>query len=301
MGFSMFKNKMIIYLAVIFCLIMVTLPEITADASKAAISLWLNAVVPTLFPFIIMANFIQRTGIVRRMPMGIYPFVMALLSGYPMGARITADAYRSGYIDQQNLPRILSYSMITGPAFLIGAVGVNFFHSQMSGYILAVSHYSGALLNSLFYGGIFINNPSIPRGSCRLGDSYGEYLTDSILDGFKTIGIILAYIMMFMIGTDLLQFSGFFRLIEGDYTAALLKGMLEMTVGCNALSSCQCSMMTKLVLSSFLISFGAFSVMGQTMSMLKGCPIQLTQLIKMKLTHGIISGILAFTICAFVV
>ncbi len=301
MGFSMFKNKMIIFLAVFFCLTMVIFPEITTEASKSAISLWLNAVVPTLFPFIIMANFIQRTGIVRRMPMGIYPLVMALLSGYPMGARITAEAYRSGYIDEQNLPRILSYSMITGPAFLIGAVGVNFFHSQMSGYILAVSHYAGALLNSLFYGGLFIQNPSPPIGSWRLGDSYGEYLTDSILDGFKTIGIILAYIMMFMIGTDLLQFSGFFRLMEQDYMASLLKGMLEMTVGCDGLSRCQCSAMTKLVLSSFLISFGGFSVIGQTVSMLKGCPIKLTQLIKMKLTHGIISAILTFTIHAFVV
>lgn len=301
MGLSMFKNKMIIFLAVFFCLTMVIFPEITADASKHAVSLWLNAVVPTLFPFIIMANFIQRTGIVRRMPMGIYPFVMAILSGYPMGARITADAYRWGYIDEQKLIRILSYSMITGPAFLIGAVGMTFFHSQTSGYILAVSHYTGALLNSLFYGGIFVKKTQPEADRRRSEDSYGEYLTDSILDGFKTIGIILAYIMMFMIGTDLLQFSGFFRMLEQDYMESLLKGMLEMTVGCDALSRCQCPVITKLVLSSFLTSFGGFSVMGQTMSMMKGCPIKLRQLIKMKLSHGIISAILTFTIYAFVV
>jgi len=301
MGFSMFKNKIMIYLAVIFCLIMVTLPEITADASKAAISLWLNAVVPTLFPFIIMANFIQRIGIIKRIPMGIYPFLMALLSGYPMGARITADGYRSGYIDEHNLPCILSYSMITGPAFLVGAVGLSFFHSQTSGYILAVSHYVGALLNGLLYGGFYRNNSYIPAVKQGFDERYGEYLTDSILDGFKTIGIILAYIMMFMIGTNLLQFSGLFRLMERDYIAALLKGMLEMTVGCNALSSCQCDLVTKLVLSSFLVSFGGFSIMGQTMSMLKGCPIKFHQVMKMKVTHGIISGILTFTIMAFVV
>ena len=127
------------------------------------------------------------------------------------------------------------------------------------------------------------------------------YLADAILDAFRTTGIILAYIVLFMIATDLLQFSGVFSWIKQDYVGAVLKGMLEMTVGCNALQSCTCDIRMKLILTSFLISFGGLSVAGQSMNMLKSCPITLFQLVKIKLMHGTISGILTFTIYAFVV
>lgn len=301
MGFSILRNKMIIYCAFMACLIMVAFPEVTATASKEAIRLWLNAVVPTLFPFIIMANFIKQTGIVCRFPTGIYPFIMALLSGYPMGAKLSGDAYRDHWIDEMQLQRILSYSMVTGPAFIVGAVGVTFFHSQTLGYILAASHYVGAIINGVIHGGVCLRTNLCNMREGMQRESYYTCLTDSILDGFKTIGMILAYIMMFMIGTDLIQFTGIFALFKTDYHAAFVKGFFEMTLGCNAIYSCQCSVMKKLVLTSFLISFGGLSVLGQSMSMLKNCPVSSMQLLKLKLSHGIISAILTFTIYSFVV
>jgi len=301
MGFFMFKNKLIIFGAVFFCFAMVVFPEITASASTAAMNLWLNAIVPTLFPFVIMVNFIQQTGILYRIPQSIYPFIMAFLSGYPMGARTAGDAYRCGSISGEDLRHILSFSMITGPAFIIGAVGTGFFHSAVLGYILAAGHYGGALINGLLYGGLPLKRKRSFSPLPQPEVSYSSGFTDAVLDGFKTTGIILAYIMMFMIVTDILQFSGAFSWMKQDYTEAVMKGILEMTVGCNGLQSCQCGIRTKLILTSFLISFGGFSVIGQSMSMLRSCPVTLMQLIKIKLTHGIISGILTFTICAFVV
>ena len=41
-------------------------------------------------------KFLKKTGIVNRISPKVYPFAMALLSGYPMGARITGDYYRDG-------------------------------------------------------------------------------------------------------------------------------------------------------------------------------------------------------------
>ena len=82
------KSRLIIGGAIGCSLIMVAFPLITALASKEAVSIWLNSVVPTLLPFFIAANFLKKTGIVGRIPTGIYPLAMALLSGYPMGAKI---------------------------------------------------------------------------------------------------------------------------------------------------------------------------------------------------------------------
>ena len=301
MGFSMLKHKIVIFGAVFFCLMMVLFPEISATASKNAMHLWINAIVPTLFPFIVMTCFIQRIGMLDRMPIGVYPFVMAILSGYPMGAKVAGDAWRSGCLDEDELRRVLSYSMVTGPAFILGAVGMEFFHSSKLGWILVVSHYGGALLNGCLSGSFSREITGKTPVVSKMGKSYAASLTDSILDAFQAIGMILAYIMMFMILTDLLQFSGIFSFFSRDYMAALLKGILEMTVGCNAIQSCNCSLMVKMVCTSFVLSFGGLSVAGQSMSMLAGCPVTLEKILSLKLRHGAISGILTFTICAFVV
>jgi hypothetical protein len=89
-------------------------------------------------------------------------------------------------------------------------------------------------------------------------------------------------------------------MVPNAETAALLKGILEMTVGCSSLTSCPCSLQIKGTLASFLVSFGGLSVLGQSMSMLRGCGISFRQLAVMKLSHGIISGILTFAISGFV-
>lgn len=300
MGFKIFeKNRIVVGGAVCCCLIMVLLPEITAEASKEAIALWLNSIVPVLLPFFIAANFLKSTGIVGKISPRIYPFAMGLLSGYPMGARIAGDFYREGCIDKGQLAHILSYSMITGPAFLVGAVGHEFLGSYQLGIILAVSHYVSALLNSLFYsggkGGTIVCRKTFVRK-----DSYYNIFTDAILDSFKSIAIILAYIIIFMIATDLVQFLGILSLLAPE-EAAFVKGILEMTVGCNSLSVCPCGNQVKLTIAAFLVTFGGFSVMGQSMSMLRDCDITFRQIFRMKLTQGLLCAIIAFSVGCFVI
>lgn len=308
MSFSFFdKNKIMAFAAIVFCLIMVVFPEITATAAKEAVSLWLNSVVPMLFPFFVGANFLKHTGIVKHLSPRIYPFAMGALSGYPMGACMAGEYYRKGIIDRQQLQHILSYSMITGPAFLIGTVGYEFLGSHRLGMILAAGHYIGAYVNGMFFGKAYAAARKMPMG--RRGKEQKQSgaesgfgaLTDAILESFRSIGIILAYIILFMIAADLLQFSGALRFAPTAEAAAVLKGVFEMTVGCSSLAACQCSQTVKTVLAAFIVTFGGLSVTGQSVSMLRDCGIGFGELFVMKLSHGILSAIITFSICSFVV
>lgn len=301
MGFKLLeKNKIVIGGAVLCCSVMVLYPEVTATASREAIGLWLNAIVPALLPFFIAANFLKATGAAGRIPAGIYPVIMAFLSGYPMGARISGDYYRGGYITKAQLRHILSYSMITGPAFLIGAVGVEFLGSHRLGMTLAAGHYGAALVNGLIYSGGAGGGGIKAPGRAVRTDSYYNLLTDAILDSFRAISIILAYIIMFMIAADMLQFSGLMGLVHSAEAEALVKGMLEMTVGTSSLTMSAASDTVRATLASFIISFGGLSVLGQSMSMLRGCDIGFLTVLKIKLTHGMVSAIFTFSICCFV-
>ena len=302
MGFLFFeKNKMLCMLAGSFCLLMMVFPEITVGASKEAICIWMNAVVPSLLPFMIIADYIKRTGIGSLSDSVFYPVLMAVLSGYPMGAKLAGDRYRDGLTDEQGLYRLLCYAMITGPAFLIGGVGVTFYQSRLAGYILTVSHYGGIFSCGILLGGGGVHETKT-NGKTRLqqGQISDTPFTDCILQSFRTLGIVLAYIILFMIAADFVDSTG---LLEGlpEAGRTFCKGLLEMTVGCSEIAACGAGLKMKLVLSSFVISFGGLSVMGQTMSMLADCPVTLWQILKIKVIHGLCSAIWTFIICAFMV
>lgn len=278
---------------------MVIWPEVTALASREAIELWLNSIVPSLLPFFIASGFLRKTGFADRVSPAVYPFIMAVLSGYPMGAKSAADYFREGRINGGQLKQILSYSMVTGPAFLIGTVGIEFLDSYKAGIILAASHYAAAAFSSLFWRSQDGFVRMMPERKNKEKDTYYNMLTDAILDSFRAIAIVLAYIILFMIITDLIQFSGLLHIAPGPSGPSFIKGIFEMTVGLSGVAAAPTGQMTKIVLSAFLVSFGGLSVLGQSMSMLEGCEITLWTLLKMKLLHGIFGGLFAFSLCAF--
>ena len=73
-----------------------------------------------------------------------------------------------------------------------------------------------------------------------------------------------------------------------------------MTVGSNMIGLCDISIGLKTALTAFIVSFGGFSVIGQSVSMAAGSGLGLGTIIKIKLTHGLIAGILAVVFLVFI-
>ena len=54
---------------------------------------------------------------------GFYAFIMSIISGYPLGCKITADLYNQGKISEKELTKTVIISSTSGLEFVIGAVG----------------------------------------------------------------------------------------------------------------------------------------------------------------------------------
>jgi nucleoside recognition membrane protein YjiH len=76
---------------------------------------------------------------------------MSVLSGYPVGAKLTADFYEKGLITKGQACRITTFTSTSGPLFIVGTVGIGMFHSAKLGIIILLSHFIGAILNGLIY------------------------------------------------------------------------------------------------------------------------------------------------------
>ena len=307
-----YENKLIMAASLCFAAAMVVFPAVTESGSKTAIVIWANSIVPILLPFFIFADFIKRVGNPERLPLKVYPFVIAFMSGYPMGAKIVGDLTAGGCFTKEEGRHVLSYSLVTGPAFIIGTVGA-FMGNTRAAVAVAAAHYMGAILNGLIY-----RCPTPPRctpgcrsrkvgadvgadtGLLTQQNTYMESFTASIIAGFKAMAVILAYLILFMIGMELFESLGVFGFLPGEPWVAFAKAFIEMTVGSNMIGMCDISINLKTVPTAFIVSFGGFSVIGQSVSMASGSGLGLGTIIKIKLTHGLIAGILAVVFSVFI-
>lgn len=289
----------------LFCITMVTFPSMVLESARRAINLWMTDVLPALLPFFICANFLQNIGVTSMLKPGIFPFVMSVLSGYPMGAKIVGDLRRNGDVSLDEAKRLMSFCSTSGPAFIIGAVGAGMMGSDKIGAVIACAHYAGALINGYVYSGISDKNVASESSvnSCdhisrpKYADrSMQDIFTESILMSLKSLGIILAYIVMFMLAVDLIETGGVFSLFDEQWIGVLMKGFFEMTVGCEAASNAGLSQEALCVICSGIISWGGLSIIGQSISMLAGTGISAGYILLTKSTHGLFSAAVAFVI-----
>ncbi|MDD5927055.1 MAG: hypothetical protein PUD12_02555 [Firmicutes bacterium] len=289
------ENKLIMAASAFFAAAMVVFPAVTESGSKTAIVIWANSIIPILLPFFIFSDFIRRVGNLERIPLRIYPFVIAFMSGYPMGAKIVGDLTSLKYFTNEEGKFVLSYSLITGPAFIIGTAGA-FLGSGKAAAVVAASHYLGAVLNGFLYrckGEKRLKTTDITESTHCSSPSYMDSFTASIIAGFKAMAVILAYLILFMIGMELLESIGVFGLFPGEPWSAFAKGIIEMTVGANMIGLCNISIGLKTALTAFIVSFGGLSVIGQSVSMASGSGLGFGTILQIKLTHGLIAGSVA--------
>lgn len=293
--FSGKKNYIIaVFSALAACILMIVFSEMAVLSAKKGISLWLSNVLPAMLPFFICVNFLTYIGATRLIPTRIFPFVMSVLSGYPMGAKITGDLYRTGIIRKEEAKRLMSFCSTSNPVFLIGAVGIEMLGSQTAGVVVASAHYLAAVCNGILYS-FFIKKEEKIAGTISAPVDYNvlEQLTNAILSSFKSLAVILAYIIMFMFLLDLLEYSGAFQWVTSEIGEAFLRGMFEMTVGCSWLASGTLTLNLKCAVAASIISWSGLSIIGQSMSMLSGTGISILYLAATKLTHSIFAGIIA--------
>jgi sporulation integral membrane protein YlbJ len=296
------------------CIVMMVFPSIALSAAQRGIALWASSVLPALLPFFICANFMTALGLpayigkIFEKPFqklfgapGVSAFVfsVSITSGYPMGAKLIGDFGRSGAITSGEAKRMLTFCSTSGPLFMLGAVGAGMLSSPAAGAVIALSHYLGAILNGLFYRIFSPKKQEIRRefsgGAAIKKGTLLELFTDSMITSFRALGIICGYIVLFMLITDFIQFSGVLNALQSEWGRGFVKGCLEMTVGCSSISgSGELTLLYQCILCSFLISFGGLSIYAQSMSMLSGLNIGSVYYLMTKLTHGLLAGLVAW-------
>ncbi len=293
----------------VFNVFLVTFPNEAIGAAKDGLLLFVNNVMPALFPFIIATNILISTGIARWLgglfePLmrifnvpgaGGLAFFMGALSGYPMGAKVCAQLYDEGLLDTKQVQRLLSFCNNSGPLFIIGAVGVTMFGNVKSGYFILLVHLLSACVNGLLFRNLGSTEPLPPIKRIsrpRLTKDIGTAVSESVSSACESILRIGAYIMLFCVITK--GFEVFLSLPDNANTA-IFSGFLEITNGIERLSSLGNEKFRYLATLS-IISFGGLSIHAQSLGFLTKTGIKKAWYFATKLTHAAIALGLGFLI-----
>ena len=273
-------------------------------ASAEGVQLWLTKVFPSLFPFLVACGILLRIGAAQRMGAALrplmqplfhlpgiaaFPFFFGLLSGYPMGAKLTAQLYGQRQLSLADAQQLLAFSNCPGPLFLIGTVGVGFFGMPAFGYLLWLSAFLGAVATGI----LFRRKKSVaplPSASASPYQPLTEVLSASVADALRTILLIGGYLILFAV---------FFLPLSTETLRGLCSGILEMTNGAHLLSLSPDSLRLRLTLVAFLVSFGGLSILGQTFGVLAAMPISKKDYIKGKCTNALFSSLSFFLLYPF--
>ena len=282
--------------------------------------LWYKAILPTTFPFLIICNLLisydgislysKFLGPIICRPLSLskncsFPIAASILCGYPIGAKYCADLYKLGYIEKKEYVRLLNIASNVGPLFLIGSVASALLNNIYLGYILLVGNYlSCILIGFITQKKRTVNNTSPLNSKQTSSQNLGIAIKNSIENSILTILNIGGFIIIFSVIISLIKNSTlfteliqniecFFNIPSGTLYSVML-GSIEITNGCNILSSLQISIPLKLSLISFLCSFSGLAIIAQVSSFIGDTDIKLSRYIFFKFIQGIFSFLITY-------
>ena len=292
----------------LFLLLILLFPTQARNGASNGLLLWFNVLLPTLLPFMILSDLIRRLHIVDTLCNRIssrtgknlyflYPLLLGLLTGLPLGAKLTAEAIRSGQFSRQKGQFLLIVCNNSSTMFLMGYVAevqlqrpelivpfllfvplssllAALLQTALSTFFVALSgtlqHHDTVTAHSLSY-------------TVTASPSFIASVSSSIMDSFTVITQVGGFVILFSVLAE------FVLLIDSPLTLPLVAS-LEITTGVRAVCASSLSENAKTILSAAAVSFTGLSGIAQT-----ACVLSETGL---SLMRYIISRLLSAAFCA---
>ena len=296
-------------------------PQAVAGGVSRGLSICGTVIIPSLFPFLVLAGFLVRSGVSAalgrrlerptRFLFGLpgccaAGILVAFVGGYPAGGIAAGELLERGYITRSEGKRMLRFCVNAGPAFIISAVGAGMLGSVRAGAVLFAAHILAALLMGL--GGRIWDGRSkeadreeeLPAGPKRLPTAAA--FVESVNGACRSLLYMCGFVVLFAAILALCDASGFtaliqqalalpFRLVGADADAlnCLFPCLLE--VSCGAVEASGAGGLAPLLLGMAL-GWGGLSVHCQLAANLHAYKVMDRGFFAARAVHAALGGLL---------
>ena len=271
--------------------------KITLDGSVSGLILWLNTVVPTLLPFMILSSVLiglrgekllykilgPFTGrLLGLSPAGNYVFFIGLFCGYPLGAKTAADLLRENRISTREAQYLMNFCNNISPIFTIGFICNTLLNSSELIPVALILLYGvpltlGLLTKKHYIGGSADSSKKEASEAPAPKNDFIEILDSAIVNAAHTALKLGGYIILFSVFCSIIEHT---RVIP-DSLRAFLTILLEVTRGCQSCTQSSFLIANDITLPALFAcaTFGGLAGMAQTSGMLQNTGLSLKQYI----------------------
>ena len=275
--------------------------------SVAASSLYcLTALVPSLFPFMVLSSFGVRSGAGEMLAKLFGPvtrtlfrlpaicgatLVLSFFGGYPAGARGISLLLEEGKITEKQAGQMMSFCVAPGAAFVVTFLGCGVLGSLRLGWLL----FASVTLSGLILGVLAGLGKPMPekQPSSPVSQSSNSPLVQSVWDACSAVAKMCGCILLFAGFTAILRGSGIFQaavqslsatgLLGPRETAACLSFLLEVTGGTGDAAALGVAP----VFYAFGVAFGGLCVHLQVFSFFREFPLSKKWFFLTRFLHGL--------------
>ncbi|MDO5555475.1 MAG: sporulation integral membrane protein YlbJ [Clostridia bacterium] len=318
----------------LFTMFLLIFSNSNLSSAKTGLTLWANSVVPSLLPFFIATELLGYTNIISLLgksltkfmkPIfnvpgeGAFPFIMGIISGYPMGAKIVSTFKEQSICTNDECERLIAFTNNSGPLFIIGTIGVGLFKDAKIGFLLFLTHILACITVGFLFrwwksnkrkrtSCINVNNKNF-QSKISLSN-LGEILAFSIMNSINTILLIGGFIVLFSVVISILDDSKILQFfansispvlnvfnIPNKFAEGILTGLIEVTNGvCSVSAISNKYISTNIIICAFLLGFGGISITLQILSITSKSEISIKPYIFGKLLQGVFAAFYTYLI-----
>lgn len=302
-------------------------PNQSIESAKEGLYLWFNILLPSLFPFILISDLIISFGVADYFTsyleplmrplfnvsgIGAFPLTMSVMSGYPVGSKITSKIRKEGLVTRNEANRLIAFCSTSGPLFILGSVTIGLLANPDLGLLLLIPHYLGALTIGLVLGFFNKEKPNKKYGKNHImnanmkiqNKSAGSIISKSVTDSMNAIITVGGFVIIYSVIIKIVLNSSGFNLvinalskitrIESMSLKALVAGIIEITNGCSLVSQLKAPLINKILFINFIIGWGGLSIHSQAISFISETDISPKFYLINKAFHGLLSLIYTY-------
>ena len=266
------------------------------NAVISGIELWAAAVLPALFPYLVITALVSSLNITGEITDALSPLTrrffnvggavgyalfISLLSGYPVGAKTVSDLKLNGSVGDAESVRAAALCSSSSPMFLIGSVGNLTFNSPFFGLLLFITHILSVFIVGVVFA--FYKRKERPLNlRVKKAGSSDNILYDSVFNAVLSVLVVGGIITIFYLLTEMLSGVGILSRIskilnavlhDENLSSGVATGIFECTKGLKILAKSGVENLT-LPLASAICGFGGISVIVQSCAYLKKAKIK---------------------------
>ena len=273
-----FSSAFFLLAVCVLFVIFLAFPEETSSSARKGISVCLETLIPSLFPFFVLSSLTVSLGLSKwigklfsRFMSPLFrssgktasPFVLGLLSGFPVGASTAVGLYKRGEISRGDCARALSFSNNPSVGFIVSVAGAGILRDIRLGWILYLSVTVASVLSGMVTCRVFHGDNRFLAKEEAVSEetSLLKKFLSAVRDGGTGVLNVSAFVIFFSVLCGVLG-----SVISLPYPlSAFISGFFEIATGASSVDISLLSLYENTIIMSAILAWSGLSVHSQVL------------------------------------